>query len=470
MAKHSCDFVPKARATWLCPHCNTHYSDTCIPDGHNPLWGRDGPRCILCHADLMSTSDAALAPPFWHKLPYFFAYPLHFNALLIIALGAGGVWALGGGLPSLLWLLVWTLMTVKYFFAVLAERAAGRRWPPSLLEIIKSDTHYLLLKCILLHVIFGGSIAAAFLFDPRLALVVSLLLIFVYPVMIMLLAVTKSLLSAVNLGLWWQVISAMGLSYLLLWVFLLLLGGLSSLLNYLVLPKVPEEWVLTANVALGAYFSFITYGLMGYALFQYRDEIGLIDEDDTEISTLDETRFRRAQVLGAVLVLRKRGELERARQTLRDLLDICRDDPDLHHQYQALLLEMGDDKHLPRHTDYYAQLLLDHKRAQQAADVVLTTLQRLPDYRPASLSLVLALAPALKRTKQHRALAQLLGNAHKTHAADAHLPEAYLLLADTLAGPLGQPDKARQLVVYMLKRYPDMSLRREYEKRFKKLK
>lgn len=477
MAKLACDFIPRARASWFCPRCDAHYSETCIPDGFNPLWGRDGPRCILCHSDLININDPSVASPFWHKLPYFFAYPLHFNALLIIALGTGGVWLLGGGIPSLIYLVIWSLMTVKYFFAVIAERAAGKRWPPSLLELIKSDNHYLFLQAILLHLALGALVAAAAVLTAKYSiphsfwviLGLSALITFAYPAMIMLLAVTKSLWQAMSLGMLVRVITAMGFSYLLLWVLLLIMGGISSLVGYLLYPLLPTEWVLPASVGVGSYFSFVTYGLMGYAVFQYREDIGLNEDIDESGEELDERSFRRAQALGAVRVLHQRGELDRARQELRGLLDICRDEPDLHHQYQQLLLEIGDEKALPRHTDYYADLLITHKRPKEAAAVVLETLQRLPDYRPASLSLVLALAPALTAAKQHRQLAQLLGNVHKTHAADPQLPEAYLLLADTLAGPLKQPDKARQLVLFMLKRYPDMTCRREYEKKLKKL-
>ncbi|WP_049723822.1 hypothetical protein [Gilvimarinus polysaccharolyticus] len=460
-----CDFDKGARAAWCCESCQAHYSERCIPDGHNPLWGRSGPLCLLCHDNLTATDDPAFAKPFWHVLPYLLLYPLHFNSLLVILTGVAGTAILGGGIPSLIFAFVFQLLCVKYFFAVLAARAGGKRWPPGLLCFIKSDTQYLLLKAVLVYlvqvmVVVAGYYYLATTHIPALyqlfilyALVAFMLLAF--PAITMILAVEGALLRAINPSAIIGVMAGMGVYYVLLWVLLLVLGVAVELGVQLALPMLPVVWQLPLALGAATYCSLASYALFGYALYQFGAEAGL--EIDVQEPMLDEREFVRAQGLGAVLVLEQRGDLERAREQLRELLNLYRDDLTLHRQYHRLLLKLDSPeaiRALGTHADYVLELLLLNNHKREAAELLQQTLAKVSSYRPAKLATTLALESHLRKCLAPRQLAGLLVNAHKHYRGDTGIPAAYKCLAELFKGPLKQPDKAQQLKDFIRREYP----------------
>src|SRR5690606_21673289 len=153
---------------------------------------------------------------------------------------------------------------------------------------------------ILLHLALMALVAAAALLTAKYSIPhpfwvivgLSVLIAFAYPAMIMLLAVTKSLWQTLSLGNLAGVIGSIGVYYFLLWGFLILIGLISYAASMWLFPLVPEAYLLPASVALNSYFSFVTHALMGYTLFQYREDIGLNAVDDDE-EHLEESAFRR---------------------------------------------------------------------------------------------------------------------------------------------------------------------------------
>ena len=460
-----CDFDKGARAAWCCHHCEAHFSERCIPDGHNPLWGRSGPRCLLCFSELTATDDPAFAKPFWHVLPYLLLYPLHINGLLVMLVGVAGAAMLGGGLAALLFAFIFQLMCVKYFFAVLAERAEGKRWPPGLLCLIKSDSHYLLLKAIAVYVVQVALVVAVYYgftagylpvrYLPFVVYPLIAFLLFAFPAVTMILAQEKSLLRAISPFAIVGVMSGIGVYYWLLWVLLLILAAAVNTAVQFVQPMVPPAWQLSWVLGATTYSSLVCYALLGYALYQFRDEVGV--EVEFHQPKLDETDFIRAQGLGAVFVLQRHGDLERARDQLRELLNLYRDDLELHRQYHELLLTIDTAdgaKALCAHTDYLLGLLLADNAKREAAKLVSETLSKVPTYRPAKLATTLTLESHLRKCLTPRQLAGLLVNAHKHYRGDKGIPAAYKRLAELLNGPLEQPDKAQQIKAFIQREYP----------------
>ncbi|WP_041522773.1 hypothetical protein [Gilvimarinus agarilyticus] len=458
-----CDFDKSKRAAWFCSHCNAHYSERCIPDGHNPLWGRRGPVCLLCFSELTATDDPALAKPFWHVLPYLLLYPFHPNGLLLILTAVCGVLMLGGGTPAVIFAVMFQVVCVKYYFAVLAARAEGKRWPPSLLSLIKSDRDQLLLKAVLVYVVQAALLLGLLFYypdnylplryQPFILYGLLALMLFAFPAITMILAREKSLLRAISPFAIGAVIAGMGVYYLLLWVLLIMLGlAIDTALQFAV-PLLDEPWQLTATLGITTYSSLLSYGLLGYALFQFRAEIGL---EPDERPVLSETEFVRAQGLGAVFVLQQHGELERACEQMRELANKYRDEPAVQRQYHQLLLQLGSPdarRALSAHSDFFIEFLLAKNNKQEAAQVLLATLDKVPTFRPSKLGTTLTLWPQLNKHLTPRQRAALLLNAHKHYRDDAGIAVAYRYLAELFEGPLAQPDKARQLRAFIQREY-----------------
>ncbi|UTF59951.1 lipopolysaccharide assembly protein LapB [Gilvimarinus sp. DA14] len=453
MARKSCNFVKGAKSAWYCSHCDTHYSDICIPDGYNPMWGRAGPSCVLCHAPLTPSNDPSLQLPFWQVLPYLLIYPLHPYALAVLALGVVGVYLLGGGVPALVFAFVYGVISVKYLFAVVTERGAGRRWPPGLLVFVRPDPHWLFLQALLVYIIFAAAIVGAAFVHVYASLAVAVFVAAAYPASTILLASEKNLLHAVNplnlLGLMLN----MGLGpYVALWVLTAIVSLGPSAVGYYLYPQIAESWLLPAAVGVGSYFAMVVHALMGYALFQYRDELGMAV--GTDQPHMEEGEFVRARGLGAVTVLEKSGDYGRARQVLRELLDVYRDDLSLHRHYQRILLNLDDTEALAKHTDYLAALLLQANQNKEAVALVEQALAKCSEYRVSHLATARDLARAMDKAGRYEAMVRVMANLHKRVPPDDAVAEVYARLAQALAGPLQKPDKARALAAFTVKAYP----------------
>src|SRR5699024_5614725 len=105
--------------------------------------------------------------------------------------------------------------------------------------------------------------------------VVSLLINLLLPAMIMTLAVSGSLITALTpttvIGLIWRI----GWPYLVLYVFVNLLysivGGIFMLLH----ETLPQPLLMIVVVFATMYVSIIAHNVMGYAMYQYADVLGL---------------------------------------------------------------------------------------------------------------------------------------------------------------------------------------------------
>ena len=453
MARKKCDFIKGAKAAWFCEHCDACFSDSCIPEGYDPRWGKAGPVCILCHAPLIDARAPHLQLPFWQVLPYLLVYPLYWRALLLLLLGAGGVYLMGAGMAAAVFSGVYASLLVRYCFQVMDARAMGQVGPPSLLGMLKPDSRGLFWQLLGLLVLFAaGTWALAYWVDVRAAIGVGLLLGFLYPAITMALAAQKNLLKALNPLLFGSLVASMGLGPYVALVAMLafVVGGLGAL-GYGVLMPYAGPWLWpTALLGLG-YIALVVHALLGYAMFQYG--LGGVSEQSAK-APLGDSAFARAKALGEVKVLEAAGELDRARQSLRGLLDICRDDIDLHRQYQKLLYQLDDGDALAGHTDYFADLLLRQGQNKEAVTLVEQARKHDSEYRINDLELAAPLSQALEKAGKHELMVSLVGNLHRRVAPDERVAEVYTRVAKALAGPLKQPQKARAVALYVVKTYP----------------
>lgn len=445
MARRRCDFVKGADAAWYCDYCDTHFSEQCIPDGYNPQWGKQGPMCVRCHAPLQDLSDPSTHLPFWQVVPYLLIYPLHFNALLLMLIGAGGVYLVGGGTPGYIYSAIFSVLSVKYLLAVITRRAEGERWAPGLIELARPDPHRLFLQLIGVYALFTAAVLAAGVWGglwPKLALEIFTAL--ALPASIMILATEKNLLKAVNPLRLLGIVADIGIGpYFAMWLMTAVLISLSAGLAHWLEPQLSDTWRLPVLVATGLYFSLVLHVLLGYVLFQYRDVLGDVSVSHKE-PKLEGDAFRKAQLLGAITVFEKMGDDERLRAPMRDLLDVCRDDLEAHRRYQALLMRLNNDQDaLAKHTDYLLGLLLAAKKHAEALALVKDVCALFPGYRLRNADTALLLARLLVRKKEFRLLLHVTANLHKRVAANPVVAEVYLLLAEALAGPLQEPAKAK---------------------------
>jgi len=173
-------------------------------------------------------------------------------------------------------------MMLLYSFAALKGTAHGDLTPPPLNQSTLSDDFGLVLKQVGIYVIIGMAFffttAKLGMFFGIIVLVVALLGL---PAMVILLVTTGSLIQAVNPMMFIPLASRIGWGYLLMYLFLILLGGAPQALAGQIAAVVPVAAMPLLATAAKFYYMLISYHMMGYVLMQYHMEIGYtIDQED----------------------------------------------------------------------------------------------------------------------------------------------------------------------------------------------
>jgi tetratricopeptide (TPR) repeat protein len=463
MAKLDCHFFPNMPAAWICDSCHTQYGEKCIPAGHSHHWGKVSPNCIRCNSDLRYLGTATGAKPFWQKLPHFFAYPLHVNSLVVIALVSFGALLLGPNLLSIGLLLLGMAVVFKYGFAIIEQRGAGNTTPPEVWAVLSGDEHHLFLKFIAVMILVGAIVGAAAQFGEIVALAVGVFMTLAMPACIMILAVEKSVFRAVNPLVQLTLMLAVGWPYLLLWLCAQIISAGPFYVMQGLVYVLPQALLIPVTAVLTVYFTFVFYTMLGYALFEYQHELGFAafneDEEDDE---LDQKAFDKAKALGEMTVLIRDGKYQDAREVLRKALDLVPDDVELHQQYHKLLMLLDDDRALANHGEYFLGLLNRNKQLGSGTSVLLDVQGRLPGYQLEDTALALQLAEILRMQGQHKAVLRLFHNRHKAKPNDPLLPAAYLHVAQVFFEYLNDEAKALAIINFVLKKFPNCREREQF--------
>lgn len=460
MARLDCHYYPDTPASWLCHACNAQYSDKCVPAGHSNHWGKRGPHCIRCEAELNYLGSATGAKPFWQMLPHFFVFPLHLNSLLVIAVVTFASLFLGGGLFTIAVFLFGLAVMVKYSLAIIESRGRGYAKPPGLGDVLGRDEHHLFFRQMAVFVLMGVIIGFAYGVNELLGLLVGGFITLAMPASIMLLAVDKSVRRALNPLAQLSLMTALGWPYLLLWFCMQIISAGPYYSFDLLLGVLPDTLVIPMLVAVSVYFTFVLYTMLGYVLFEYQQELGfstLVDDD-----SMDARSFEKAKALGETRVFIKETDYSRARASLRKALDLVPDDMELHQHYHKLLMLLDDDTALINHAHYFIELAQRCQTLGKAVPIALDVQKRMPGFQLEDTGVALELARLLQMQGQHRAVVRLFHNMHKTRPDDPHLPDAYFLVAKVFFERLSDDVKAQALLAFLLKKYPQAKQRQEW--------
>jgi len=468
MAKLECQFFPETPALWTCPQCSTLYGERCIPAGHSQHWGRREPACIRCTQPLNYLGNATNAKPFWQLLPHFFAYPLQSQGLMVIGLFTLLNTFLNDGLIGLAAGLFSIAVLIKFGFAIIAERGQGNRTAPTLSQTLTGDPHHMFLRQVILFIAMSIIISFAGGLNPNLGLLVMAFLTFALPASIMVLAVDKSVRSALNPTVLMGLMITVGWPYILLWFCSqAIMVGPYILADFFVGSRIDQAppgipSLVLINI-LTAYFFIALYTMLGYVLFEYQHELGYSAEIKDE-HDLTEKEFIKARALGEVAVLISDQKYTDARASLRRALDAVRDDIELHNRYHKLLMLLDDNEALANHAEYLVELLMSEHQPARAVGVVLDIQTRLATFKLAKIDAALNIAQLMVEQGYYRNAVRLLHNLHKHHPNNRLLSPAYLLVAQTLIEHLDDNKNGRAIARFILNKKPNCKERGELEK------
>lgn len=268
-------------ADWRCQSCHIDFCSSCSPD---PLEEDSAvPRkCPHCKSVLQPLAAAYNAPPFWQRLTAFLRYPLSpvggvllFLAFLVPLVAPEGMLLHAARLAFLLPLTL-------YLWAAFEKVATGDLEPinPRTLATTVGRTPLPLYLALVLAVLAGGGGFAAASWGFAGSVLVTVLL-GLLPAMLIAVAMTRSVGSALSKDGVVAAITGIGPVYMALFVLpMLLVGGLLAFVG-LFAAVLPDRVGLGLDMAAYTYAAIVIFTLSAYVLFQYQEELSYTPEGES---------------------------------------------------------------------------------------------------------------------------------------------------------------------------------------------
>jgi tetratricopeptide (TPR) repeat protein len=344
------------------------------------------------------------------------------------------------------------VVTARYFYAIIDHTSQGRTTPPGIGSLLMGDPDNLFFKQIVVFFVAGAAMSAAGATGSMLiSLLVFAFVTLALPASILVLAVEKKLVSAINPLLLTDLMTKMGSGYLVLYVFLQILGGGPYFVFAYFIEYIPQSIYLPASIAIMVYFSFACGHMMGYALLQYQKELGYRAElEDDEINVVETDDRINPQTVNRINLLLIEGRYDEAYDLVKRSAKQYQRDLVLQQRYHRLMAERGLKDELRLHSGGLIEQLVASNSVPNAATVFINTLKVLPEFKPESAFTLSKFAELFEKRNQHRNAQSMLLQIVKHYKDYKEMPRVYLKIAQLYANELQQPDKAKQAVAYIL--------------------
>lgn len=459
MSQIACKYHYDLPARWSCETCQIDFCTNCV----NLNEQQTTPACVMCGKPLNVVGAENVVVPFWQRLHLFFMYPFNSVPLGIIFLLAVVIAALGNTLFGIITIILSLLIFMKYAYVVLDDTSHGYLLPRAFVsEMITEDLelpfkHILNIFLIIALNYTAYNYSVELKYEYLFQVVLSITL-FLLPASVMILATKRSFVSAFNLKLYFSIVKNIGAAYILLYIFVVMMLSSASAAIYYLYPLIPEGFLLTVSSLIAMYFVLSIFNMLGYALYQYHEKIGLgvdVEVSSSQRANEDVGEFElRMPAMVDVEILIQEGEYKRAMARLEE--QISSEPSDMHARgyYQKLLHVLGNDAAAKEHCASFVGRLMAEKKMTQAMKVFSACYkedEKVTLTKPAER---LEMAYLYNANGDYRLAMHLLNNLHKEHPSYSEIPEAYLLAAKMMSDKLNQHDKAIKTLSFVVNKYP----------------
>lgn len=436
---HYCYHHPDTAASHYCPSCQEYRCDTCS----NEVTAFES-RCFKCGHELTSIGTGYAADPFWRRLDAMFRYA--FNAEVMIFIGVISVLiSVLSMVPSLfafIFILILTGTFIKYCFVCLQSTALGNMQPPSITESYQEGLTALF-RLILVFVLIGGMSALSFaILGLNLGALFSVLLLAGLPAAIINLAMTDSVLAAVNPVRIFSLMMSIGFAYGILLAFILIMSSSVVILQAIIGDNLSLVGVILQSF-VSYFYGVVMFHMMGYMIFQYQHKLGFVARDDDYQRKI---RSDLAKQQAHINMLLREGDFVAVNQQYDNNIKTSPNNLSLLSQYVDFLLKTKQGEQLSSVADKYLTALQYQQRAEQMPLLFKRVRQVISDYKPATPELRMAVAEQLSNLGEHQLALGLLNGLHKDFAHHDKVPQAYQLGAKIFA-KMGQTDNAKKLLM-----------------------
>ena len=416
----------------------------------------------MAEHDHLAVESGSTFTPFWRRLPSFFRYPMQLGSMLRI----GGYSVFGGvsmfipdTFGGLLRFILW-IVFLKYAFVVMERTANGQFDEPSEANGKEEGDTSQVARQFGLFAIMGLCMGLlAYLFGEIGYDVGSLLLNILIPAGIMIIAVTRSLGQALNPAKIFFYIKTIGSPYLALCFFLISLTTSGNWLQGFLYEHMDSWLALPLLSFVEFYFALITYHMMGYAIYQYHEELGVfaaVSFEDAEATLAPEKAGD--PVLSKLSSLIANGQQDEAIELLREALRTRWENNELHERYQKLLVAAGKQTEALNHAREFIAKLVNEKRLFQALDLCEQCLKADPEFQLQDSYQVHALASAARMSKRLKLALDLMRRFDRRYPEHPHIPSVYLLSAQILSEHYRMDKEAMQILHAIQAKFPDHAL------------
>ncbi|MES2771012.1 MAG: hypothetical protein V4623_03385 [Pseudomonadota bacterium] len=403
--------------------------------------------------------------PFWRRLPQFFRYPMQPGSLLRIA-GYSLLAGISMLLPELFALLLRSLLWLvflKYAFVVMERTANGQfdladgvreEGNGDLAQVARQFGFFILLGLFCgFSLVFLGKLGALSLLLCGVAI----------PAGIMIIAVTRSLWQALNPKQIWFFCKTIGSPYLALCFLLFSVAIASGSLQSFVSRQLGESWLIWPLLSfVEFYFTLIMYHMMGYAIYQYHEDLGV---EATVSFSEAEAHLAPGGAQDAVLAklgtLVANGQATEALELLRSELRSRWESNELHQRYQKLLLAEGQQAEALTHAREFIAKLTREKRLFQALDLCEQSLLLDPEFQLQDAKQVYELAAAAYQAKRLKLALDLMRRFDRRYLGHSHVPLVYLLSAKILSEHYKMDKQALHILDGLQRKFPEHEVAEE---------
>jgi len=369
---------------------------------------------------------------------------------------------LPGIFGELLNYILW-IVFLKYAFVVMERTSGGRFDEPGGMQDKEAGDTAQVMRQYGLFAILGLVLGLfTYLFGEIGYGVGSLLVDIVLPAGIMIIAVSRSFGQALNPAQILFYIKTIGSPYLALCAFLFSLLTSSEWLKDFLYEHMDSWLALPLLNFVDFYFTLIIYHMMGYAIYQYHEALGVEAAVDFEEAEARLSPGKKADpVLSRLGTLIANGQQDEAIELLRNELRTRWENNDLHERYQKLLVAAGKKTEALHHAREFIVKLVNEKRLFQALDLSEQCLKADPEFQLQDSYQVQDLANAARMGKRSKLALDLMRRFDRRYPGHPHIPAVYLLSAQILSEHYRMDKEALQILQAIQAKFPDHALAKD---------
>lgn len=398
--------------------------------------------------------------PFWARLPETFLYPMHGNALvtLLVLIGIKLLALVPHFMFSLLAVALSTIGLFKYAAECLLTTAHGDLKAP---DYTMHVGEWLAIKHFFLQIFFlFGIVLISIFVNVWAGLASALLFAYVTPAAIILLTMTRSIWQAINPMAWFETISLIGGSYVLLALMCLVyfvIGAVAS--AYFAVAAGPGLLSFVGELlswAAMAYVIIACYHMMGYVVLQYADQLGHHVNTGAPPKTMRNLRADPDQeLIDQTQALSDAGDNAKARALLLEHMSSRGATTLAHEHYRKLVKKDNDRTALIEHGKRFVAVLAAQHNDKRALEVYAETLALDNSFRPEIPDEVHRLANRATMLGQHKLAVYILHGFGQRFPKHEQAMKNTILSARVMCEKLGMIKQAAELIRFAEQKWPE---------------